>query len=364
MRHAFAVLAIAAVPVSLIVLQAGGSEPSQSPDSARKSSSRFWGVDPVRQPTARQLDRLSRGRVDTIRYPLYWSHVEPERGVANWTEFDQVVARAARRNIDVLPFFYSTPSWVAGDIRTLPVRTERQRRGWAKFLKRAANRYGPGGSFWEARPDLRRLPITTWQIWNEQNYFYFAKPVSPRRYAALVKLSSRALKAVNPRATVLLGGMFGWPAANPPKALTAVNFLRKMYAVRGVRGRFDAVALHPYAPAARYVKPQVVGLREVMRNFRDGRKGLWITEMTWASTRPGTPFGKGRRGQARELGRAFAVLRRNRSNWRLKRVFWFSVTDDHGPDACAFCGGSGLFTSKFRAKPSWHRYVDFSGGRP
>jgi len=158
--------------------------------------------------------------------------------------------------------------------------------------------------------------------------------------------------------------MFGWPAARPPKAYRAAEFLNAMYRVRGTRASFDGVAVHPYSPSSRYVRPQIVGLRRAMRRHGDGRKGLWVTEIGWASSRPGTPFGKGRRGQALELKRAFSTLRQNQRKWRIRRVFWFSLTDDNQPGACSFCDAAGLFTAGFRAKPAWHRFVAFSGGRP
>ena len=65
-------------------------------------------------------------------------------------------------------------------------------------------RYGPGGEFWAkhapaaasashvpyepaTRPaPTQPLPIRTWQIWNEANFFYFAYPASPSRYAQLL----------------------------------------------------------------------------------------------------------------------------------------------------------------------------------
>ena len=350
---------LVALVAALMALPAAA--PSESSAAVPK---RFWGVNPVVSPSGAEVARLKRGRVDTVRYPIYWSVVERDRGSFDWSGFDGVLARAAARNIDVLPYVYGTPSWLAGDSRTLPVATKAQRGAWARFLRAAVRRYGRGGTFWRERPGLRRLPVKTWQLWNEQNYFYFAKPVSPRRYAALLKHSARVMRGVDPRVKILLGGMFGWPAARPPRAYRAAGFLRRMYRIKGVRQSFDGVALHPYSPSAKYVKPQVRGIRRAMRAFGDGRKGLWITEISWASSRPGTPFGKGRKGQARELGRAFSVLRRNQRRWRLRRVFWFSLTDDPRPEACSFCDASGLFTARFRAKPAWHRFVSFTGGRP
>ena len=70
------------------------------------------------------------------------------------------------------------------------------RKAWTqKFLEAAVKRYGPGGEFWatstpapapvvQYEPAVPRpLPIRTWQIWNEANFFYFAYPASPQRYA-------------------------------------------------------------------------------------------------------------------------------------------------------------------------------------
>ena len=53
------------------------------------------------------------------------------------------------------------------------------------------------------------MPIKTWEIWNEANYFYFAYPVSPFEYAKLLKLSTPVIKRTEPGAKVILTGLFG-----------------------------------------------------------------------------------------------------------------------------------------------------------
>jgi hypothetical protein len=130
----------------------------------------------------------------------------------------------------------------------------------------------------------------------------------------------------------------------------------------GIRRKFDGVALHPYGGSYQYLAPQIEEVREVLARNGDGRKGLWITELSWSSERrqDGNSFAKGRRGQARQLRGAFRVLSRHQRDWRLRRVFWFSINDLAG--SCNFCGGSGLFGDGFRPKPAWHAYVRFAGG--
>ncbi len=119
----------------------------------------------------------------------------------------------------------------------------------------AVERYGPRGSFWEehapgSKDPLPRLPIHAWQIWNEENFFYFTKPASPTRYAKLLAISRRAIHRADPRATVVIGGLFGNPKQSPPAAMDAADFLDRLYRVRGAKADFDAVALHPYAADA------------------------------------------------------------------------------------------------------------------
>ena len=61
----------------------------------------------------------------------------------------------------------------------LPVKTSWQRWAWQKFLREAARRYGPEGEFWEDHTKLDYLPITHWEIWNEENIV--SSPTNPNR---------------------------------------------------------------------------------------------------------------------------------------------------------------------------------------
>ena len=92
---------------------------------------------------------------------------------------------------------------------------------------------------------LPYLPIRAWQIWNEENATYFTDRVSVSGYASLLKISSRTIKAADPGATVVIGGLYGRPKL--PNTLYATGFLKRLYKVKGIKSSFDAVALHPYA---------------------------------------------------------------------------------------------------------------------
>ena len=146
------------------------------------------------------------------------------------------------------------------------------------------------------------MPIRTWQVWNEANFFYFAYPASPQRYAKLLKISSPAIKRVDPGAKVILTGLFGEPTASGPKGMPAAKFLEILYRTPGIKSRFDGIALHPYAVDAETLEELVEELHEVTVENHD-RVPLYITEMGWGSQNDfkHVAFEQGIQGQVKQL---------------------------------------------------------------
>jgi len=343
--------------------------------SAGALPSRFWGVVPQSAPSVERFQVLERGGVDSIRVPIFWGVVQQAPGGPfDWSSVDATVAAAATTGIEVLPFLYGAPSGLVPVDRTLnaprylPVRTAAQRSGWQTFLREVVLRYGPTGSFWAQNPALPKRPIRVWQLWNEQNFKYFVARPNPGEYGKLVKLSYGPIRAVDRGAQIVLGGMFARPIEalikrGPPQAYFAADFLEEMYRrTPGLKGRFHGVALHPYTGRYQRVGIYVEEMRHVLEANRDGAKGMWLTELGWSSKRPsaGNSFAKGPRGQVAQLKGAFRLLRSNQREWRVQRVYWFSVEDAR--NFCNFCDGSGLFTEAFAPKPSWRAYVGFARG--
>jgi Glycosyl hydrolase catalytic core len=340
-----------------------------APPAAAKVPNRFFGIAPQNNLNEVDTAWMRHGGLETIRVPLPWSFLQPSGGPVNWAPMDAVVAEGAKANLEIFPFVYSTPSWVASKPTRLPVDTRRQRRAWTSFLRAAVGRYGPSGRFWRehgrgSADPLPKVPIRHWQIWNEANFHYFALPASPRRYGRLLKLSHAAITSVAPRAGVVLSGLFAEPQGRYPRAMPAVRFLRRLFRIDGIRGRFDAVAVHPYAANARKLRRVAQNVRRVMVRTGNRRKGLWITEMGWGSQEgSNVSFEKGEAGQARELRRAYSYLTSRSRRLNLKRTYWFSWKDAEGP-SCSFCDSVGLFRSGtgFDPKPAWHSLVRFTGG--
>jgi hypothetical protein len=353
------------------------------PAAASAVPGKFWGVVPQSNLSLERFQRLKRGGVDSVRVPIVWADIQSEAGAGfDWSSVDPTVGAASSAGLEVLPFLYGAPTWAVpsafvpgsgGGAKApafLPVRTALQRSGWQRFAQEAALRYGPGGSFWAANPGVPPRPIRHWQLWNEPNFKYFVVRPNPAEYGRLVSLSYAAIKAVDPGAKLILGGLFTKPieatfGRRPPQAYFATDFLNRMYkSTAGVKRKFQGVALHPYTDSYRDFPGDIEEVRDVLKAHGDGGKGLWLTEISWSSRPPrgGNSFNKGPSGQVRQLKGAFGLLRANQRRWRIQRIYWFSVEDR--PNSCNFCDGSGLFTEAFVPKPSWRAYVGFAGGQP
>ena len=340
----------------------------------------FYGVSPQLVPTTAELARMAQGRIGTLRIQLSWAAVEPEPPDSlgpryDFTRLDALIADAARNGIQVLPFFFSTPPWVATELdgRTCAEdcyfyapESPEALDVWARFVGDVVGRYGRGGSFWAENPDLPEHPIVTWQIWNEQNSPTFYRPQPDViAYADLLSRATAAIRARDPAATILLGGMFGTPFAGTYPAVSAWGFLRRLYRVPGAAESFDGVAPHPYAGAMDGVREQMRRFRVEMKRAGDAATGLWVTEIGWSSGGSPNPLNRGPRGQAKRLSQSFAYFRRNRRRLRLRNVTWYSWRDNStgSAGACGWCPRSGLFAEHgMRAKPAWEAYVGFTGG--
>jgi hypothetical protein len=361
--------------------------------TAQAVPAKFWGVVPQSSLSTEQFQRLGNGGVESVRVPLGWADLQAQAGGAiNWGGVDDVVEKAARAGIDVLPTISGAPTWAVPTVAVpggggtkapagLPTKGTAAS-AWKALLAEAAARYGPNGAFWASHPGVPVKPIRTWQIWNEPNFKYFVAKPNPAEYGKLVKLSNSALKSVDPGAQVVLAGLFSQPkggryvrvVGGKKKVVNATNvnyfasyFLEQMYRANpGIKSQFAGVSLHPYTGSWKYLTPEIEEVRKVLTANGDGRKGLFITEIGWSSGPPksdGTnSFAKGPAGQARELKLSFRLLRSKQRAWRIQRLYWFSVDDASG--VCNFCDGSGLFGPGFAPKKSWFEFVKFTGGTP
>jgi hypothetical protein len=356
--------------------QLGSAKPPPRPPKG------FFGIGPQTGLTDEDASYMQAGGIESVRWPVIWASIQPTaKSAYDWNGLDSVVSVAARHNLRVLPFLVSTPRWISRKPTTLPIDSAKARSAWRRFLRAAVERYGPGGEFWaehgpgvrtqipgtvEYEPAIPRpMPIRSWQIWNEANFFYFAYPTSPQRYAELVKISSPAINGVDPGAKVILTGLFGEPTAGGPRGMPSVRFLERLYRTPGIERRFDGIALHPYAVDAETLEELVEAIHDVTVENRD-RVPLYITEMGWGSENnfEEVAFEQGPRGQTKQLKASYRYLLENQRRLNLKEVYWYSWKDIVST-TCNFCDSVGLFHGGpgFQAKPAWYAFVGITRGR-
>ena len=181
-----------------------------------------------------------------------------------------------------------------------------------------------------------------------------------------------AIKAIDPGAKIVLGGLFAAAQRGELQGQTAAGLLRhglprQLY--KKTPGIKSQVRRGRPAP----VHLRLPGHRRAHRRIARGPQGRNHDPqaVSGSPSSAGAPrtaaqqrhngFEKGPRrpGEAAQ-GRFQRCSKRTRPSGSLKQVFWFSVDDRAG--VCNFCDGSGLFGPGFIAKPSWKAYVKFAGG--
>jgi hypothetical protein len=322
------------------------------------------GVVPQRPVGLTDTALMRAADIDSIRVWFSWAQVEARRGDYDWSQVDLVVATAAHDGIGVLPFLFGEPGWAVTEdayrcndrCLTYAPASDVTREAYADFAAAAVRRYGPDGSFWAEHPGLDYVPVRSWQIWNEQNSKFFYRPAAnARSYAALLRLAASRIRAVDPGAEIVLGGM--WSVNDRPEGVIgSVRYLRQLYRAPGIEGSFDAIAVHPYAKRLRDVFRQIDLVRNAGRQAGDGGVGLWVTELGWASDgRRGEGLVKNPDQQARLLERAFNRLVRHRARYHLRGAYWYSWRDTpKGEAVCVWCAYSGLISRHGSLKPAYN----------
>jgi len=227
---------------------------------------------------ASQLDSLGRTGIPVARIDATWHSVEPYGpypGFArNWVAPDRIAGALALRRIRWFPILgYATPwsTTVAGIDKAAPANEAH----FASYAAGIAQRYGPGGTFWQAHPELPYLPVTAMELWNEPNLRAYWRPEpDPAVYASLYLATRAAVHEVMPQVKVITGGLSPY---TQPEA-----FLRAMFAARPeLASNLDGVGMHPYAAGPAQVMDVIVSIRNTLRSLGVGGVPIAATELGW-----------------------------------------------------------------------------------
>ena len=313
-----------------------------------------------------QMGAMVASGVESIRAVFDWSYAQP---YSSWSQvppaetsqftnvggiptrfgqLDELVKLAAEHGLTVLPTVLYAPSWDAApsiDALSIP----RLDAPYAAFCAALVRRYGPHGTFW--RTNSPAVPIRMWQIWNEPNLpYYWPKQPFAASYVALLRAAHQAIKAADPGAKVVLGGL--------PD--TSWLSLKSIYAIRGARKLFDVVALHPYTKQPQGVITILKLVRQVMVRAGDGRKPMIADEISWPSSvghhaMSQFDIGTTEAGQARNTAAVLPLLASNRRRLHLIGFYYYTwaTPDDNGGNQFDFAGLFKYRSGKLAPKPAY-----------
>jgi hypothetical protein len=306
-----------------------------------------------------QWDLMASSGVETVRTVFNWADAQPGgRGSAfNFARTDGVVRRSTLRNVDLLPVVFYAPPW-ARAYRNRFTSPPKRRSDYVTYLAALVERYGPEGTFWSEHPELPRHPVREWQIWNEPHLpaYWDAPERGPfgylRAYPLLLRSSYNIVKSLDPGAKIVLAGI-------TQRAWEEIELLYQHH----IKPYFDVAALQIFPQTVkRSVKASAL-FRDALRARRDGRKPIYVTEISWPASKGRTQGIKYQRqetptGMASKLGTMYSAMARNRRRLRIGKVFWYTWSSAYGRGGSIFnYAGLQRFDSRgFSAQPALGAY--------
>ena len=316
----------------------------------------YYGDDAYRNT---QLDGEAGIGVGLMRQIFDWNQIEQAPGVYRFRAQDLFVGEAAQRGIEIMPLLFNPPSfrssrppgdhsnatWPPSDYSTM-----------GDFGAAVARRYGPNGSFWAENPTIPKVPIRRYQVWNEPHLpaSWPPKP-DPAQYAALLNATRPRIKAVDPGAEIVTGGI---SESTISGGISMRDFINGMYAAGGATG-FDILGLHPYNETAAGSVNLVETARDAMRKNGDSRSPIWVTEVGWATGGPQYRFVTDEPGQAARLRDLYMALG-TRADLGVRGIIWHFWRDGVPPPDI-WATYTGLLRHDGTPKPSYFAYRDVVG---
>lgn len=246
-----------------------------------------------------ELAAMHANGVTVVRSDAPWGLIQPRpprtgRPGWRWARTDSWVTAFSRHDLTWEPILDYSAGWAK---RCAGFCAPTLNDTYAAFARAVAARYGAGGTFWAGHPALPRRPVRAFEIWNEENVPTYA--VAPERYASLYAAARQAIRAVDPSASVIVGGLADDAGPFSPRQDYPSRYVRAMFVAQsGLVGHVDGFGLHPYGATGTDVEEWTAHFRQTLDSLGEGSAPIDITEFGWPT---GGPHGESWRAEQMSL---------------------------------------------------------------
>ncbi len=229
--------------------------------------------------------------IDWVKVRVDWRFLEPEPGMFNFEELDQIVASLEGIDTQILFTVTNAPGWSRsspdenGPPDELPT--------FLTFISNLTSRYIG--------------QVDAYQIWDEPNLrrnWNCERRMCDTDYIEMLRLAYTAVNAIDPDAQVITAGLAPTRFNDRINAIDDRLYLETLYS-NGVADISDGIAIHPGGwanpPDARccdqpsgvethfdnpvfYFLENIESYREIMVNAGDAETSLWITKFGWGTS--------------------------------------------------------------------------------
>lgn len=234
-----------------------------------------------------QLTGIELNHVRVVRSDAAWADIEPLPPgplgpVWQFSQTDAWVRELALHHLTWEPIIDYAVGWAKTCSGFCPPSSDTT---YATFAQAVAARYGAGGTFWSEHPELPYYPAQIFEIWNEENTpTYWSTGPDPAQYASLYLAARSAIRAVDPTAEVIIGGLAEDGGPFDPGMDVAAQFVQQMFASDpALYGNVDGFGLHPYGTTARDVAAWVAHFRQALIALGEGSAPIDVTEFGWTT---------------------------------------------------------------------------------
>lgn len=265
---------------------AHGAATAESAGAAEPATSGMNGWTALQLPAPQrdlQLAAMQGHGVQVVRSDAPWGDVEPDPPTPSgpgwqWAKTDGWVSAMAAHGLTWEPLLDRSVWWEKQcEGMCAPVSA-----AYAAFAQALAARYGPGGSFWKENPQLPYHPSTVFEICNEENVG--SSWIPPAQFARLYAAARTAIHAVDPSASVIVGGLADDSSVYEAAEDYPSQYVLLMFAADPLlEGNVDGFALHPYGASAYDVERWTVSFRHTLDLLGEGTAPIYITEFGWTT---------------------------------------------------------------------------------